>query len=382
MRKIFSIAFLLVYGLTNAQTKYVNEFLNLGVGARGFAMGNAQVASVSDVTSGYWNPAGLRNLPSDFQLSLMHNEYMGGLAKYDYLGVATKLANNKGNIGVNIIRFGVDDIPYTINLVKPDNSIDYTQLTNTFSAVDYAALISYSKDLKPKSWAEKDDRYLTFGANAKIINRSLGQAATAWGVGVDLGIKLQIKRWMLGAVLKDATTTFTGWTFSLTDREKNIFGATGNDLPSSSNEVMNPRLLLGAARNFPIKDKMNLLLEANANVTTDGSRYGNIVNAGPLSVDQNLGAEFSFKKEFFLRAGVNGFQRVKDNNDTTYTNKTSIFTPSAGIGFYVNNLTIDYAYSSLRLQNNPLNSHIISLKLDLRKPKRFRKNTSKKETKS
>jgi hypothetical protein len=380
MRKLMLISFLVLAFGAKAQTKYVNEFLNLGVGARAFAMGGAQVASVSDVTSGYWNPAGLRTLSSDFQIALMHNEYLGGLAKYDYLGVATKLSKNKGNLGVNILRFGVDDIPYTINLVKSDGTVDYSQLQNTISAVDYAAIISYSRDLKPKIWFEKDDRYLTFGVNAKIIQRSIGSLASAWGVGTDIGIKLKVKRWMFGAVLKDATTTFTGWSYSLNDREKSVFGATGNDAPRNSSEVMTPRLNLGVARFFPISDKISILAEVNAALTTDGKRYGNLLNVGPVSVTQNSGFELNYKKEFFIRGGINNFQRVKDNNDTTFVQKTSLFTPSAGVGFYINNLTIDYAFSSLRLQNNPLNSHIVSLKMDLRKPKRFRKDANKTES--
>ena len=42
--------------------KYSNEFLNIGAGARGLAMGGAQVASTQDGTSGYWNPAGLTGI--------------------------------------------------------------------------------------------------------------------------------------------------------------------------------------------------------------------------------------------------------------------------------------------------------------------------------
>jgi hypothetical protein len=53
-------AFLLFSLSVSAQfRKYSNEFLNIGAGARGLAMGSAQVASVQDGTSGYWNPAGL-----------------------------------------------------------------------------------------------------------------------------------------------------------------------------------------------------------------------------------------------------------------------------------------------------------------------------------
>ncbi|RYZ31460.1 MAG: hypothetical protein EOP49_38955, partial [Sphingobacteriales bacterium] len=37
---------------------YVNEYLNIGVGARGLAMAGSQAATANDVTAGYWNPAG------------------------------------------------------------------------------------------------------------------------------------------------------------------------------------------------------------------------------------------------------------------------------------------------------------------------------------
>src|SRR5687768_1558353 len=64
--------------------KYVNEFLNIGVGGRALGMSMSQVASVSDVTSGYWNPAGLLGIKSDLQVAAMHSEYFAGIAKYDY----------------------------------------------------------------------------------------------------------------------------------------------------------------------------------------------------------------------------------------------------------------------------------------------------------
>jgi hypothetical protein len=48
-------------------TTYSNEFMNIGAGARGMAMGDAQVASVSDGTAGYWNPAALANMNGGFR---------------------------------------------------------------------------------------------------------------------------------------------------------------------------------------------------------------------------------------------------------------------------------------------------------------------------
>jgi len=69
----------------NAQVArvYVNEFLQIGVGARAMGMSQAQVSSVNDVTSGYWNPAGLMGLGNKLDAALMHSESYAGIAKYD-----------------------------------------------------------------------------------------------------------------------------------------------------------------------------------------------------------------------------------------------------------------------------------------------------------
>ncbi len=48
--------------------KYSNEFLSIGVGARALGMSNAYSAVSDDVSSGYWNPAGLLGVKSDLQL--------------------------------------------------------------------------------------------------------------------------------------------------------------------------------------------------------------------------------------------------------------------------------------------------------------------------
>ncbi len=95
--------------------KYSNEFLAVGVGARSLGMANSQTAISDDVTSAYWNPAGLANQSSDMQIGLMHNEYFGGIAKYDYAGFSMRL-DTAATIGISVIRMGIDDIPNTINL--------------------------------------------------------------------------------------------------------------------------------------------------------------------------------------------------------------------------------------------------------------------------
>ncbi|HNL06671.1 MAG TPA: hypothetical protein PKH93_03790, partial [Chitinophagales bacterium] len=142
--------------------KYSNEFLSIGIGARALAMGNAQSAIVNDVTAAYWNPAGLQQMPHA-QISLMHAEWFAGIAKYDYAGFAMPIADKKRAVGLSIIRFGVDNIPNTLFLLE-GGSINYDNVT-TFSAADYAFLLSY---------AQKLGRF-RIGGNAKIIHRIVGK---------------------------------------------------------------------------------------------------------------------------------------------------------------------------------------------------------------
>jgi len=127
--------------------KYSNEFLNIGAGARGLAMGSAQIASVTDGTAGYWNPAGLVGVKDYPNLNLMHSEYFAGIGKYDYASVALPMANNKRTIGISALRFAVDDIMNTLFLVEPDGSINYNNI-QAFSSADYAFIFSFAQKLK------------------------------------------------------------------------------------------------------------------------------------------------------------------------------------------------------------------------------------------
>lgn len=369
MLKKSVLLFVFILGITQMfaqQRKYVNEFLNLGVGARGLGMSGAQTASVEDVTSAFWNPAGLEKVNTDFQIGLMHSEYFSSIAKYDYLGAAYPMKNKKGVLGVSLIRFAIDDIPYTLNLIQPDGTVDYSKI-KAISAADYAGLISYAQPLKIKQLEKIEGLELRAGGNLKIIHRNIGSMANAWGAGIDLGLQADYKKWKLGATFKDITTTHTLWSFSFTEKEKQVLAQTGNEIVSKSSEMNTPRIILGGGRYFRLDSKMKLLVESNLDITTDGKRYGNLININPLSIDPRLGAELGYKNLFYVRGGVGNFQRVLDDKDTTNTKKRTLFQPTLGVGIKLKSLMIDYAFSSLNLQGNPLYSHFISIKLNLNK---------------
>jgi len=321
-------------------------------------MGSSQVASVSDGTSGYWNPAGLVGVKDHPELNLMHAEYFAGIGKYDFASIAIPTANNKRTIAVSGLRFAIDDIMNTLYLVEPDGSVNYNNI-RAFSSADYAMIFSFAQKLK-----ESGKKNVHFGLNAKVIHRNVGSFAKAWGFGLDAGIQIIRNKWRFGLVGRDITTTFNMWSFSFTDREKEVLYLTKNDIPVKSSEITAPRLVLGVAREFSLSKKTTLLAEANADLTFDGQR-NTVLHSKAMSVDPKLGLELNVNHVFYLRAGVNNFQKALADGDTLNQKKVWIYQPSAGAGFKVNNLTIDYAFSNLANQSNPLFTHIFSLRINL-----------------
>ena len=338
--------------------KYSNEFLNIGAGARGLAMGSAQVASVNDGTAGYWNPAGLVYVKDKPQVNVMHAEYFAGIGKYDYASIAIPTTGNKRVIGVTALRFAVDDIMNTLFLVEPDGSINYNNI-QAFSSADYGFIFSLAQKLKQTS-----NKNLQFGVNAKVIHRHVGSFAKAWGFGLDAGLQYTKDQWHLGLAGRDITTTFNTWSFSFTDREKQALYLTNNDIPVKSTEMTAPRLIAGIARDLRISKKVGLLAEANFDFTFDGRR-NTVVSSSPISIDPKFGLEANINHVFYLRGGINNFQQALKDGDTTNEKKVWIYQPSAGAGFRLQNVRIDYAFTNLANQSNPLYTHVFSLQLDL-----------------
>lgn len=352
------ISLLLFLSATAQFRKYSNEFLNIGAGARGLAMGSSQVASVNDGTAGYWNPAGLVGVKDYPQINLMHAEYFAGIGKYDYASVVFPGSNNKRAIGITGLRFAVDDIMNTLFLVEPDGSINYNNI-QAFSSADYGFLLSYAQRLK-----QTEKKNVSFGLNAKVIHRSVGKFAKAWGFGLDAGLQIQSDKWRFGISGRDITSTFNTWSFSFTEREKEVLYLTNNEIPVKSTELTAPRLVLGVARDFRLGRKLSLMAEANIDLTFDGQR-NTLVSTDPVSADPKLGLELNISDVFFLRGGINNFQKALSDGDTVNQKKVWIYQPSAGAGFKIQNVTIDYAFTNLANQSNPLYTHVFSLRLNM-----------------
>lgn len=333
-----------------SQAKYSNEFLAIGIGARALGMSNSVLASGNDVTSGYWNPAGLCDIEGDMQLGLMHAEYFAGIAKFDY-GALAKPIDASSTIALSIIRFGVDDIPNTTELIDNDGNIDYDRITR-FSAADYAFIGSYSRKMNIEG--------LRVGANFKVVHRKIGDFGKSWGFGLDAGALYIKKNWRFAAMARDITTTFNAWSFDLTDEMIETFTETGNEIPSSSVELTLPKLLLGASHKFTIKEKFSILTELDLDLSFDGKRNV-LISGNPISIDPHFGFEAGYKNIIFLRGGIGNIQKVKE----TSTKEVTTLQPNIGLGVKIKQFSIDYAMSDIGNVSDVLYSHVFSLRFHI-----------------
>lgn len=336
--------------------KFVNEFLNIGVGAKNLAMFGARTASTDDITAAYWNPSGLLNIKAPFQVSAMHAEWFAGIAQYDYLGFGKKLGKDQNSFGsISIIRMGVDNIPNTINLIGSDGRFNYDEISQ-FSAADYAFIASYAGTFFEN---------MRLGGNAKVIYRQIGKFANAWGFGFDVGTQFKFNNLSVGVMGKDITSTFTSWAFNFSDEEKTVFAATGNEIPKSSVEFGLPKIIAGIAYEGGLgKDKkgFSYLIELDLNFSTDGRRHS-LVTSNFIDISPALGLELGLKERVFIRAGFGNLQRVL--NEINGDAAPFEIQPNIGVGLKLGRLNIDYALANAGEVASVLYSHIFSVSLNL-----------------
>ncbi|GAB4293608.1 MAG: hypothetical protein Kow0098_14600 [Ignavibacteriaceae bacterium] len=332
---------LLIFPEILAQTvvaKYAGEFMAIGVGGRALGMGGAFVAVANDVTSGYYNPAGLANLNYP-QLSLMHAEQFGDLVNYDYGAVGIPFGSDM-TFGLSVMRLGVDGIPDTrealidgetkqviYDITNPNARIDPTRITE-FSNQDWAFYLTFAK---------RHSENFFWGANVKVIRRDIAEFG-ATGIGFDVGaLYSPLPDLWLGANFQDVTTTLVAW-------------STGR------NELISPTLKFGAAYGWDILWG-TLTPAIDFDIRFEGREFASYFNLGPVSFDTHTGFEYNFQNLVFIRAGYNDVKQF-----------------TVGAGVKLPKLNIDYSFarfSQSELERLP-DTHRISLILTLEEPRFLR----------
>lgn len=317
--------------------------------AASFGMANAVTATTSDVNSGYWNPAGLVHL-EDNQVSAMHANYFANIATYNYVAGAMPI-DSKSAVGFSVIRFGVDDILNTTQLIDEQGNINYNRIS-LFSTADYAFTLSYARNLPLEGFS--------YGVNAKIIRRIIGDFANAWGFGFDAGIQFQKNSWYFGIMARDITTTYNTWTFDDSELAtiQNAIEGQNQSTPEAS-EITLPKLQIGIARKTAITRDFDL--NTSLNLDMRFAQTNDVISSGTLSATPAFGFEVGYMNLVYLRGGVGNFQNLEQLGG----NGTELgFQPNFGVGFKYKGIQIDYALTDIGDQSLALYSNVFSLKLD------------------
>nr|WP_282134472.1 PorV/PorQ family protein [Seonamhaeicola maritimus] len=344
---LFCLLSISLFGQTTR--KYSNEFMNIGVDAAALGMSSAVTSHTSDVNAGYWNPAGLLSI-EDNQLALMHSSYFANIANYDYAAFAMPL-DNRSAMGISLIRFAVDDILNTTQLIDEQGNINYDRIS-LFSTADYGLTFSYARELPVQG--------LNYGVNAKVIRRVIGDFASSWGFGLDAGIQFETNNnWKFGVMARDITTTFNAWAIDEGefDKIRNAVDGQNQELPEST-EITIPKLQIGVSKLFEFNYDYTLLAAANLNVRFEENN--DVISTSFASINPALGFEFGYIDMVYLRAGMGNFQNELQIDNT----EQLTFQPSFGVGFKYNGVQVDYAFTDIGDQSVALYSNVFSLKLD------------------
>ena len=143
------------------------QFLKIGIDARATAMGNAFTAMDGDISSMFWNVAGLANLKRS-ETMFVKNDWLSG-TDFQYIGFAIPL-RDLGVIGFGITSLNVpDDKVRTVT--DPEGTGEY------WGAQDLSANISFARKLTDK---------FNIGGNIKLIQQRIWHS-NASTFALDLG---------------------------------------------------------------------------------------------------------------------------------------------------------------------------------------------------
>jgi len=130
------------------------NFLEMGIGSAGNAMGDAYVSVVNDISSIYWNPAGLAYMTQN-ELLFMHQPWIAGI-DVNFAGAGFILRN------IGSFALAITNMDYGRTEVTTMAMQDGTG--ETYDANEYAFTLSYGRKIV---------QWFSFGANIKYVTSNI-----------------------------------------------------------------------------------------------------------------------------------------------------------------------------------------------------------------
>jgi len=148
----------------NTGTSAAN-FLKIGIGSRGMALGGAFTANVQDPSALHWNPAGIAHA-TDIQVLLSQYNWIADM-KHSYFGIVIPVGSI-GNLGISLNNLDMGEMKKTTEFDQDSKVV--------FRASDIALGIGFGRKIS--------DRF-SIGLHGKIVRETISFSnATAFGFDV------------------------------------------------------------------------------------------------------------------------------------------------------------------------------------------------------
>lgn len=301
----------------NKTAQSTMNFLLVGTSPRACALGEAFTAIGSGSESMFYNPSGLANMNTEFDITL---NYTSWIADINYLsGAAAWNLGLYGVVGINLLTVNYGDIKGT-SLVSPGESgnypLGYKDNGNLSNVGAYSVGLSYAKAISEA---------FSIGGNVKIAGQNLGESDFGTSVKQNNAAKLVFDAGVSYA------TGFKGFTFGMSIR---------NFSTSLKREEIDEQLpllfSLGAAINL-----MDVIDEGYAE-SNSVLLAVDFLHPNNYSERVNVGVEYIFQQMIAARFG--------------YQTNRDIASWSAGVGFNSSisdyDFEVSYSYSQFDFFDN------------------------------
>jgi hypothetical protein len=254
-------------------------FLEIDAGARGFGMGSAFVSVADDISSIYWNPAGIARC-GQTEATFANTRWIADIM-YNYAAIAIPIGHF-GVLGANATFLSMNEMDVT-TVTAPEGTGE------TFDSGSYAFGLSYARKLT--------DRF-SIGFNAKFIQERIYHSS-AQGIAFDIGtvFDTQFQGLRIGMSISNYGTKMQmGGRDMLiqTDIDANKHGNNENINANLQTDAYDLPLLFRVGVSV---DVLKGLYNSNLILSVDALHPNDNVES------INVGAEYTFGKLVSLRCG-------------------------------------------------------------------------------
>ncbi len=281
-----------VEDVTNAGTSAA-AFLQIGVGARAQAMGNAGTTSARDATALFWNPATVVEIDGAVNVAFDHTNWLVDTS-LDYFGAVFRLSGI-GSLGFGIMSFQAVDEQPVRTISQPEGTGE------TYSASDLVLSATYAASLT--------DRF-SAGLTGKYVRESLWNESAST-VAFDLGIMYRTK--LQGLRLAASIANFGG---DMRLEGRDLIRPFDEDPNNFSNDQLNVRLETDKF-SLPLAFRFGIEYELTASNRHRLNLAADLLNPSDNSQSVNVGAEYTFWETISFRGGMSSlFERDRTGGAT------------------------------------------------------------------